>query len=37
MRSSLVVIPTFNEAKSIGDILDALKDLDADVLVIDDG
>jgi dolichol-phosphate mannosyltransferase len=37
MRSSLVVIPTYNEAKSIGQLLDALKGLDADVLVIDDG
>ncbi|MEY4232988.1 MAG: hypothetical protein RL144_1188 [Actinomycetota bacterium] len=37
MRSSLVVIPTFNEAKSIGEILNGLKDMDLDVLVIDDG
>jgi dolichol-phosphate mannosyltransferase len=37
MRSSLIVIPTYNEAKSIGQLLDALKGLDADVLVIDDG
>ena len=37
MRASLVVIPTYNEAKSIGTILDGLKDLDVDVLVIDDG
>ena len=37
MRSSLVVIPTYNEAKSIGQLLDALEGLDADVLVIDDG
>ena len=37
MRSALVVIPTFNEAESIGEILAALKPLDCDVLVIDDG
>ena len=37
MRSSLVVIPTYNEAESIGEILVALKPLDCDVLVIDDG
>ena len=37
MRSALVVIPTYNEAKSIGEILAALKPLDCDVLVIDDG
>jgi dolichol-phosphate mannosyltransferase len=37
MRSSLVVIPTYNEAESIGEILAALKLLDCDVLVIDDG
>ena len=37
MRASLVVIPTYNEAESIGTILDGLKDLDLDVLVIDDG
>ena len=37
MRSSLVVIPTFNEAESIAKILTALKDLDCDLLVIDDG
>ena len=37
MRASLVVIPTFNEAESIGMILDELKNLDVDVLVIDDG
>lgn len=37
MRASLVVIPTYNEAESIGEILDGLKDLDVDVLVIDDG
>ena len=37
MRSSLVVIPTYNEAESIGEILTALKPLDCDVLVIDDG
>lgn len=37
MRASLVVIPTYNEAESIGEILSALKPLDCDVLVIDDG
>ena len=37
MRASLVVIPTYNEAESIGTILVGLKDLDVDVLVIDDG
>jgi glycosyltransferase involved in cell wall biosynthesis len=37
MRSSLVVIPTYNEAKSIGEVLDSLKGLDLDILVIDDG
>jgi dolichol-phosphate mannosyltransferase len=37
MRSALVVIPTYNEAESISEILAALKPLDCDVLVIDDG
>jgi dolichol-phosphate mannosyltransferase len=37
MRSSLVVIPTYNEAESIGEILAELKPLDCDVLVVDDG
>jgi dolichol-phosphate mannosyltransferase len=37
MRSSLIVIPTYNEAESISNILNALKSLDCDVLVIDDG
>jgi dolichol-phosphate mannosyltransferase len=37
MKPSLVVIPTYNEAESIGKILNALKRLDCDVLVIDDG
>lgn len=37
MRSALVVIPTYNEAESISEILNALKPLDCDVLVIDDG
>jgi dolichol-phosphate mannosyltransferase len=37
MRSSLVVIPTYNEAESIGTLLVALKPLDYDILVIDDG
>ena len=37
MRASLVVIPTYNEAESIAEILSALKPLDCDVVVIDDG
>ena len=37
MRSALVVIPTYNESQSIGELLEALKPLDCDVLVIDDG
>ena len=37
MRAALVVIPTYNEVESIGGILDGLKHLDLDVLVIDDG
>ena len=37
MRSALVVIPTYNEAQSIGEVLTTLKPLDCDVLVIDDG
>ena len=37
MRSALVVIPTYNEAQSIGELLTSLKTLDCDVLVIDDG
>lgn len=37
MRSALVVIPTYNEAESIGELLAALKPLDCDVIVIDDG
>jgi dolichol-phosphate mannosyltransferase len=37
MRASLVVIPTYNEAESIGSILHGLESLDCDVLVIDDG
>ena len=37
MRSSLVIIPTYNEAESIGEILTSLKHMDCDVLVIDDG
>jgi dolichol-phosphate mannosyltransferase len=37
MRAALVVIPTYNEAESIPKILDGLKNLDVDVLVIDDG
>ena len=37
MRSALVVIPTYNESESIGELLTSLKPLDCDVLVIDDG
>jgi dolichol-phosphate mannosyltransferase len=37
MRASLVVIPTYNEVDNIGKILDGLKNLDLDVLIIDDG
>jgi dolichol-phosphate mannosyltransferase len=37
MRASLVVIPTYNESESIGEILGELRELDIDVLVIDDG
>lgn len=37
MRASLVVIPTYNESESIAQILSALKPLDCDLLVIDDG
>ena len=37
MKTSLVVIPTYNEAENIADILHGLKLLDCDVLVIDDG
>lgn len=37
MKSTLVVIPTYNEAQSIGALLQPLKKLDVDVLVIDDG
>jgi dolichol-phosphate mannosyltransferase len=37
MRASLVVIPTYNESESITQILSALKPMDCDVLVIDDG
>ena len=37
MRSSLVVIPTYNEANSIGEVIDGLKVMDLDVLVVDDG
>ena len=37
MRTALVVIPTYNEAQSIGELLTSLKTLDCDVLVIDDG
>ena len=37
MRSALVVIPTYNESESIGEVLTALRSFDCDVLVIDDG
>jgi dolichol-phosphate mannosyltransferase len=37
MRAALVVIPTYNEAESIGEMLGVLKPMDCDVLVIDDG
>jgi len=37
MRAALVVIPTYNEVESISKILDGLRNLDVDVLVIDDG
>ena len=37
MKTSLVVIPTYNEAESIPSILTSLQSLDCDVLVIDDG
>jgi dolichol-phosphate mannosyltransferase len=37
MNSSIVVIPTYNEVESIGALLDALKLLPLDILVIDDG
>ncbi|CAB4658416.1 unannotated protein [freshwater metagenome] len=36
MNTSIVVIPTYNEVESIGVLLDALKLLPVDVLVIDD-
>lgn len=37
MNTSIVVIPTYNEVESIGFLLDALKLLPVDILVIDDG
>ena len=37
MNTSIVVIPTYNEIESIGALLDSLKALPVDVLVIDDG
>ena len=37
MNTSIVVIPTYNERESIGALLDALKKLPVDVLIIDDG
>ena len=37
MNKSIVVIPTYNESESIGALLDALKKLPLDILIIDDG
>ena len=37
MNTSIIVIPTYNERESIGALLDSLKKLPVDVLVIDDG
>jgi dolichol-phosphate mannosyltransferase len=37
MNTSIVVIPTYNEVESIGILLDALKLLPLDILVVDDG
>lgn len=37
MMTSLVVIPTYNEVESIGALLEELKKLPIDILVIDDG
>jgi dolichol-phosphate mannosyltransferase len=37
MKKILVVIPTYNEAQSIGVLLMQLEDLPVDILVIDDG
>lgn len=37
MNTSIVVIPTYNEVESIGILLDTLKLLPVDILVIDDG
>ena len=37
MKTSIVVIPTYNESESISQILESLKILGFDVLVIDDG
>lgn len=37
MNTSIVVIPTYNEVESVGLLLDALKLLPVDILVIDDG
>lgn len=37
MNTSIVIIPTYNEVESIGILLDALKLLPLDILVIDDG
>ncbi|MEY4968073.1 MAG: hypothetical protein RIQ73_772 [Actinomycetota bacterium] len=37
MNTSIVVIPTYNEVESIGILLNALKLLPLDILVIDDG
>lgn len=37
MNTSIVVIPTYNEVESIGILLDTLKLLPLDILVVDDG
>jgi dolichol-phosphate mannosyltransferase len=37
MNTSIVVIPTYNEVESIGILLEALKLLPLDILVVDDG
>ena len=37
MNTAIVVIPTYNEVESIGSLLEALKHLPVDIVVIDDG
>lgn len=37
MNTSIVVIPTYNECESIGALLESLKKLPVDLLIIDDG